>query len=193
MVRRHSAAGYDTVNVRMALHSLPPRMQNTEEADLSPEVSGIGRNFQQRGSAGFEQEAEKDLLVLPNQRNQRMRHAEDEMEIAHREQFPIPGTQPLLACVGLALRAVAVSAGVIRDGLMSAAYALIAMSAECGSAAAFDRPEHFELRPGERPAIAIDEFASCPSDDIGHLTGWPCHAFSSPAGCFDSLWLRTAI
>jgi len=68
MVRRQSAAGYDTVNVRMALHSLPPRMQNTEESDLGPEVPGIGRNFQQRGGAGFEQETEEDLLVLPHQR-----------------------------------------------------------------------------------------------------------------------------
>jgi hypothetical protein len=49
------------------------------------------------------------------------------------------------------------------------------------------------LCPCERPAIAIDEFASCPSDDIGHLTGRPCHAFSPPDGSFDSLWLRTAI
>src|SRR5580704_17155894 len=129
MVPRQSAAGNDTVNVGMALQGLPPRMQNTEEADLSPEVPGIGRDFQQRGGAGFEQETEKDLLVLPHQRDQSMWHAEDHVEIAHREQFPLPGEQPLLACVGLALRAVAVSAGVIRDGLMPAANAFIAMSA----------------------------------------------------------------
>jgi hypothetical protein len=38
-------------------------------------------------------------------------------------------------------------AGVIRDGLMPAANALIAMSAECGGAAALDGSEHFELCP----------------------------------------------
>ncbi len=76
---------------------------------------------------------------------------------------------------------------------MPAVQTPVAMAAECGGAAAFDRPEHFELCPCERPTIAIDEFTSCPADDIGHLKGWPCHAFSYPAGCFDSLWLRTAI
>ena len=72
-----------------------------------------------------------------------MGHAENQVEIAHREQFLLPGAQPLLACIGLALWAVAVSAGVVRDGLMAAADALIAMSAECGGAAALDGPEHF--------------------------------------------------
>lgn len=59
-----------------------------------------------------------------------MGHAENQVEIAHREQFLLPGAQPLLACIGLALWTVAVSAGVVRDGLMAAADALIAMSAE---------------------------------------------------------------
>jgi hypothetical protein len=154
VVRRHSAAGH-TVNVRMALQGLSPRIQNTEEADISAEAGRIGRNFQQRGGAGIEQEAEKDLLVLPDQWHQRMRHAEHHVEIAHRQQFPSAGAQPLLPCVGLALEAVAVSAGVIRDGLMPTANALIAMSAERGGAAAFDRPEHFELCPRQRTAIAF--------------------------------------
>ena len=70
-------------------------MQNIEEADLSAETGRIGCNFQQRSSAGFKQKTEQDLLVLPDQRDQLMRHAEDEMEIAHREQFLLPGAQPL--------------------------------------------------------------------------------------------------
>ncbi len=116
MARRQSAARYDTVNVRMALQSLPPGMQNTEEADLSPEVSGIGGDFQQCGSAGFEQETEKDLLVLPDQRDQSMWHAEHHVEIAHWEQFPLAVRQPLFASVGLTFRAVAISA---RNGELS--------------------------------------------------------------------------
>src|ERR1700735_3273564 len=105
-----------------------------------------------------------------------MRHAADEMEIAHRQEFLLPGTQPFLPCVGLAFRTVAVSAGVVRDGLMPATNALIAMATECGCTAAFDCAEHFELCPGQRTAVAFNESAPCPSDDVGHLPGWPCHA-----------------
>ena len=46
VVRRQSAAGHDTVDVRVSLQSLSPGMQNAEETDLGAEVSGIGGNFQ---------------------------------------------------------------------------------------------------------------------------------------------------
>src|SRR5437867_2453481 len=147
--------------MRVTLQGLSPGMQNTEEADLSAEAGGIGGNFQKCSRAGFEQQAEEELLVLPDQRHQRMGHAEHQVEIAHWQQFPSARTQPLLSCVGLALRTVAVSAGVVRDDLMSAANALIAMAAERGCAAALDGPEHFELCPRQRTAIAFDESASC--------------------------------
>src|SRR5579872_2826938 len=84
-------------------------------------------------------------------------------------------------------------AGVVRDDLMAAANALVAMSAERGSAATFDGPKHFELCPRQRTAIAFDEPASCPADDVGHLPGRPCHSFSPLGGCFDSGRLGTAI
>ena len=74
-----------------------------------------------------------------------MRHAEDQVKVANRQQFPSPGAQPLLPGIGLALRTVPVSAGVVRDGLMPAANALIAMPTECGRAATLDGAKHFEL------------------------------------------------
>ena len=105
-----------------------------------------------------------------------MRDAEDQMVVVHRQEFLLPGAQPSLACVGLAFRTMAVSTGVVGDGLMPAANALIAMAAECGCTAALDCPEHFELCPGQRTAVAFNELAPCPVDDVGHLPGWPCHA-----------------
>src|ERR1700683_1744169 len=105
-----------------------------------------------------------------------MRDAEDQVVVVHRQEFLLPGTQPFLAGVGLAFRTVAVSAGVVRDGLMPATNASIAMAAECGCAAALDCPEHFELCPGQRTSVAFDESDPCPVDDVGHLPGWPCHA-----------------
>src|SRR6516162_5237874 len=108
-------------------------------------------------------------LVLPDQRDQRVRHAEDQVEVTNRQQFPSPGAQPLLPGIGLALWTVPVSAGVVRDSLMPAAKALIAMPAECSRATTRDCAKHFELTPGERIAITFEELVACPADDIGHL------------------------
>ena len=116
------------------------------------------------------------LLVLPDQGDQRVRHAEDQVEVANRQQFASPGAQPLLPGIGLALRTMPVAAGVVRDGLMPTANTLIAMATECGRAATRDCAEHFELGPGERIAITFEKLVSCPADDIGHLPGWSCHA-----------------
>jgi len=74
--------------------------------------------------------------------------AEDEMIVADSQQFLLSLGQPLIACTGLALGAVPVAAGVIRDGLMSAAHARIAMTTEHSGTAASDRIEHLTLRPG---------------------------------------------
>jgi len=46
------------VDVRVALQSLSPGMQNAEEADLATEASRIGCNFQQGCGTGIEQESE---------------------------------------------------------------------------------------------------------------------------------------
>jgi len=105
-----------------------------------------------------------------------MRHAEDQVKVANRQQFPSPGAQPLLPGISLALWTVPVSAGVVRDSLMPTANALIAMPAECGCATTRDCAEHLELGPRERIAIAFEELVACPADDIGHLPRWSCHA-----------------
>ena len=93
MIRRQSTTRYDTVDVRMSLQSLSPGMQNAEEADLGTEASWICRNFQQGCGTGIEQESEQLPLVLPDQRDQCVRHAEDQVEVANRQQFPSPSVQ----------------------------------------------------------------------------------------------------
>jgi len=65
-------------------------MQDAEEADLGPETGRVGCNIQQGGGTGFEQESKEGFSVLPDQRNQRVGHAENQMEIANREQFLLP-------------------------------------------------------------------------------------------------------
>ena len=55
MIPRQSAAGHDTVHVRMPLQGLSPGMQDAEKADLRTEVLWIGSYFEQSSAAGFEQ------------------------------------------------------------------------------------------------------------------------------------------
>src|SRR5215470_17341775 len=103
-------------------------MQNAEEADLGTYVLGIGCNLQERLCTGLEEQLEDDFLVLPNERGQRVWHAEHQVIVVYWQQLLLASGQPLIAGVGLALRAMSVSAGVVRDGLMAAAIALVAVS-----------------------------------------------------------------
>ena len=65
----------------MWLHRLSPGMQDAQESDLRSEMFRVGGDFQQCGCAGVEQELEEDFLVLPDEGNQRIWHAEDEVVI----------------------------------------------------------------------------------------------------------------
>ena len=79
-----------------------------------------------------------------------MWNAKHDVEVVHRQQFILPGAQPLLPGVGLTLRTVAISAGVERDGRSMLAFQTsVAMAAQRGGAAALDCPEHFNLSPGQ--------------------------------------------
>ena len=159
----------------MRFERLSPGMQDGQEAGLSAKMLGIGGDFEQRGGTGFEQQREEPPLVLPHQRDQRVRHAEDQVIVTHGQKFLLPPHEPPVAGVGLALRAVPVAAGVIGDGLMAATGALIAMSAQRSRAAACDRVEHLVLRPGQRCARPFAEPVACDADHVGHLEGWPRH------------------
>src|ERR1700686_362808 len=95
MIGRQPSARHNTVNVRMRLQSLSPGVQDAEKADLGTEMLWVRGNFQQTGSSGIEQESEQCLLVLPDQRGEQVRNAEDEMKIVHRQQFLLALRKPL--------------------------------------------------------------------------------------------------
>jgi hypothetical protein len=71
------------MDVGMRLKGLSPGVQDREKADVGAETLGIGSHFEQSGGAGFEQEFEQESLVLPDQGNEGMRHAEDQVEVSH--------------------------------------------------------------------------------------------------------------
>ena len=126
---------------------LSPRVQHTEEADAGAEVRRIGRHLQQRFGAGAEQQVVKHLLVLQHKAGEVMREREDQVEIRNRKQVLHPVRKPLVTLVGLAFRAMSVSARIVRDGLTAASRTPVQMAAESCRAAVPDGPQHFQLRP----------------------------------------------
>jgi len=175
VIRRQPAAEYDAVNVRMRLQSLAPGMQNAQQADLCAQMPGIGSNLQEGGRTGFEKQLEENPLVLPDEWNQRVWNAEDQVVVIHRQQLLLASGQPPVPSVGLALRAMTIPAGVVREGLLTAAIALVAVSTQCGGPASFNRVEHLQLWPSEAFLKAKHQSPARLADDISHLPGWPLH------------------
>src|SRR5664279_1440881 len=93
--------------------------------------------------------------------------SENDMDVGRGEKFAAPCLKPAFAGARLTLRAMAVSATVIRDGgAMSTAGALIDMTAKCGGATARNGQQHFDVRPVDPLAVALDESGSCSADQV---------------------------
>src|ERR1700734_228785 len=97
------------------------------------------------------------------------------MEVRHRQQVFSSFSQPLLAGVGLALGAMPVSAGVVRNGLMATSRASVQMAAEGLRATVANSSEYFQLRPRQMGLVPMNEVVARCSKDIGHLKRWPAH------------------
>ena len=115
-----TAGGNDAVEMRMQSQVLSPGVQNAEEADLGSEVLGVGRNFEHGLRAGAEEQIVEQAWMALTERVQLVGQGKDDVEVGHAEQILFAPCQPALACLGLALRTVAVATGVIGNGLVVA-------------------------------------------------------------------------
>jgi hypothetical protein len=94
----------------MKLQALIPAMEHAEETDLGTEMAWITSDFKQRLSAGMEQQALDQPLVLQGERSQFARQCEDGVDVAGGQQFPFARLEPAPARVALASWAMPVSA-----------------------------------------------------------------------------------
>src|SRR6266852_8048298 len=169
-IERQSAGGHDTMHVQVMFEFLIPGVEHTEEADLGAEMFGIASDFEEGCGTGLQQEMVQEFLVLQGERRQFMGEREDNMDVARGEKLLTTRFEPTAASVGLTLRAVPVTAAVVRDGRTVAAVgALIEMPAQGGGATAHDGSQPFEGLPGDPAATAFDEAASRGANQIGHL------------------------
>jgi hypothetical protein len=111
------------------------RIVNHSVAEIDPEI--LPRTLTSSGgSAGVEEQAVNQPLVLQGKRSQFTRKGEDRMDIARGQQLPFALLQPTDAGIALAPWAMPVATRVIRDGGVPAAGALIAArpARRCGNA-----------------------------------------------------------
>ncbi len=124
---------------------MPPCVQNADETNLRAQPFGVGRNLEHGISAGAEKQVIQNPGVTLTQRVQLVWQSEYDVEVWNFEEFLLSRGEPALASLCLTLRTVPVSAGIIRDGLMTALGALIDVTAKRRRAAASDCPEHAQL------------------------------------------------
>ena len=170
----------------------------------APRRSGLAATSSKGRRAGAEQQAVDQLLVLQSERGKLMRQGEDHMEVADGQDFGLPLGHPAVASRGLALGAMAVTAGVIRDGSSwphlvhrsrwppSAAVRQRAMARSTFRCDQCSQRRLFSMKPAPRSA-----------NDVSHLDGWPVHFLArftlpSPRWCEErpAIWssgLATAI
>src|ERR1700693_6429983 len=97
------------------------------------------------------------------------------MHVLRGKKFPATLLEPTFASARLTLWALPISTRVVGDGAMSAASALIEMSAEHGRATLRNGQQHFDVLPADPLTASFDEYVSRSADQIGHLEGWPVH------------------
>lgn len=157
-IRRQSSSRDDAVNMGVQQQVLPPGMQDTNQADFSAQVFGVGRHLQQCLGAGFEQQIVEQALVVQRQHVEFVRHGEHDMEVVGRQQVTLPGSEPAIARLCLALRTVPIAARVVGDGrLVSATGTGIDMAAQRRCAASLDGPECLELLEIETLLVPVQE------------------------------------
>ena len=125
------------MHVGMADQRLAPRVEDTQHADVGPEVARISRDLAQRRRTRVKQPRVQTGAVPIGQRQESMREREDDVHIRHVEQLPLARVEPALPRLGLTLRAVPIPTRVIGDGLMPAGVTPIEMPTRgrrCGSA-----------------------------------------------------------
>jgi hypothetical protein len=94
---------------------------------------------------------------------QLMRQGEYDVEVRDGKEFLFPSGEPALASLCLTLRTMPVSAGVIRDGLMTAPRASIDVTAQRRSPATPDGAQDAQLLVAE-PRTSVDEVIALPAE-----------------------------
>ena len=123
------------------LEALSPGVEDHQSANRRAQAFRVGRDLQQRRRGGPKQEVVHDALVGQRETRQRLRHREDEVDVADGQEFLLPRRHPGVAGGREALGAMPIPTAVVREGRLRTLIAAIAVPAECRRSALGDGPE----------------------------------------------------
>ena len=170
-------------------HGRAPAVQRGSDADPGPQMLRIGGDRQQGLGRGLEQQVINDSLVLVGDVCDGRRQCEHDMIIRHRQQIGLARRQPFLCRLALALRAVPVTARVVRYLAVRAVLAARDMPAERRRAAALDRRHHLELAEAHMAGIGPAPCRAVATEDVRDLQRWTRHDARQAGGSTPSLSL----
>src|SRR5262249_23274451 len=130
MVERWTAAGHDAMDMRVVMQVLAPSVQHRDEADLGAEMLRVGSDRTQRLGRRLKQKGLACLCVVEGDPGRRCRQSENDMEVRHRQQLGLPGSEPFGAGAPLTLRAMPVAARVVGAADEAAPDASLGMAAQ---------------------------------------------------------------
>src|SRR6202030_1018775 len=157
------------MEVRIMMQILSPGMEHRHEADLRAQMFGVGGDLQESLGRGAKEHAVNNPLVLEGQGRDHLRQREDDAKVLDRQQLSGALFEPRRAGGALALRAMAIAAGTIRDRALAAAVALFDVATERGGATDCDVAQRFLLASRERSAIRIEISWTVDAENIGQL------------------------
>ncbi len=169
VVERGTAAGHDTVDMRMVVQVLAPGMEHRDEAGLDAEMLRVGRDRPQRLSRRSEQDGVDRCLVVEGDLGHRRRQGEYDVEVRHRQQLGLTGGKPLGACLPLALRAMPVAAGVVGAADEAAIGAGLGMAAQHRCPAQLDGAHYPPLDAAQVSVMGAAIRFAVAAKDIRHF------------------------
>ena len=163
-----------------------PGVQHGGEADARAEMLRVGGDRGQRLGGGPEQQVVDGGLVLERDGADRGRQGEDDVIVGNRQELRLAVFEPLPRRGGLALRAVAIAAGIVGDPFVRAVLAALDVTAERGGATGLDRRHDLQLVEAHVTGVGLSPRRPMGAEDVGDLEGRPRHAAVVSRAAFSS-------
>ena len=175
-VRRQAAAGNDDVDMGMMGQRRAPGVEDGGEADARAQMLRVGGDRDEGLGGDPEQEVVDGGLVLERDGADRSRQGEDDVIVWNRQKLRLAFFEPLPRRRALALRAVAIAAGIVGDAFVRAVLAALDMSAERGGSTGLDRRHHLQLGVAHVTGVGLAPRRPMGPKNVGDLQARPRHA-----------------
>ena len=168
-IRRQSTSRHDHVDMGVVCHCRTPSVQHRRHTDLCAQMLRIGGDLDHGIGTRAHQQIVDCAFVLVGDVSDWLWQREDQMEVAHGQQFGFACSQPCFCGGGLALGTVAIAAGIVGDVLMCAVLTARDMATERRRAAPLDRGHHLQLRRVQMPGMVMAIGRPMGAEDIRDL------------------------